>query len=185
MGGDWTVEARLTLPNGDVAVESFEFAILSEAADADTMDMDHSALPGESSAAYLRIRNRGESDITLVSASTTAAAEVAFHRTVVEGDKMRMEALDDLRIAVGETVVLAPGGLHIMLSGLSGDLTPETTLTLRLEEESGAIYELEIPVMNMLMSELDDAVAIGDLVFSQRWARPAQAGRKHPVTPAG
>ena len=181
MGGGWIVEARLTLPNGDVAVETFEFEILSQAAEA---DMNHSAMPGESSAVYLRIRNGGDSDVTIVSASTAAAAEVAFHRTVVAGEMARMEAIDNLRIAAGETLELAPGGRHIMLSGLAADLAPESALTLRLESESGEVYELEIPVLNMLMSELDDAVEMGDLVFSQRWARPAQAGMNQPETPA-
>ena len=173
MGGGWIVEARLTLPNGDVAVDTFEFEILSQAAEA---DMDHSAMPGESSAVYLRVRNRGDSDAAIVSASTAAAAEVAFHRTVVEGEMARMEAVDNLRIPAGETVDLAPGGRHIMLSGLAADLEPGSALTLRLESESGATYDLDFSVLNMLMGELDDAVEMDDLVFSQRWARPAQAG---------
>lgn len=185
MGGGWIVEARLTLPNGDVATETFEFEILSEATDAGAMDMDHSAMPGESSAAYLRIENRGDSDVTLVSASSAAAAEVAFHRTLVEGDRARMEALDSLVIATGETVDLAPGGLHIMLSGLTADLPPGSELTLRLQSDSGEVYEVAFGVMNMLMGELDDALLIGDLVFSQRWARPAQAGMNRRATPAG
>lgn len=181
MGGGWMVEARLTLPNGDVAVETFEFEILSQAAEADMNhgdmpDMDHGAMPGESSAVYLRIRNRGDGDVTIVSASTAAAAEVAFHRTALAGEMARMKAVDSLRIPAGDTLDLAPGGLHIMLSGLAADLPPESALTLRLESESGEVYELEIPVMNMRMSELDDAVEIGDLVFSQRWARPARTG---------
>lgn len=173
MGGGWMVEARLTLPNGDVALETFEFEILSEATEA---DMDHSAMPGESSAVYLRIRNRGDSDVTIVSASSAAAAELAFHRTAVEDDMARMEALDSLRIPAGETVDLAPGGTHIMLTGLTADLPPQSVLALRLERDTGEVYDLDFSVMNMLMSELDDAIAIGDLVFSNRWARPARAG---------
>ncbi len=173
MGGGWIVEARLTLPNGEVAVDTFEFEILSQAAEA---DMDHGHMPGESSAVYLSIRNRGDSDVTIVSASTSAAAEAAFHRTVVDGEMARMEAVDNLRIPAGGTVDLAPGGRHIMLSGLAADLEPGSALTLRLESESGATYDLDFSVLNMLMGELDDAVEMDDLVFSQRWARPAQAG---------
>lgn len=176
MGGRWIVEASLTLPNGEIAVETFHFEILSQATEADMMDMDHDAMPGESSAVYLRIRNRGESDVTIVTVDSVAAAEVAFHRTVLEGDIARMEAVDSLRIPAGETVDLSPGGLHIMLTGLTADLPPQSALTLRLQSDSGESYDLDVPVMNMLTSEPDDAVALGDLVFSQRWARPAQAG---------
>ena len=173
MGGSWIVEARLTLPNGEVALETFEFEILSEATEADTIELEHGAMAG--SAVYLRIQNRGASDMTIVSADSAAAAGNAFHRTVVEDDMARMEAVDSLLIPAGETLDLTPGGLHIMLTGLTADLAPESALALRLECDSGEVYELEIPVMNMLMSELDDAVAFGDLVFSNRWARPAQA----------
>ena len=194
MGGSWTVEATLTLPNDDVASETFAFEILNEAtaadmADmADLADMDHSAIPG--SALYLRIYNRGDSDQTLVSASSAAANEVAIHRTVAENDMARMEAVDSIFIPAGETVDLSPGGMHIMLTGLTADLPPGHALMLRLQSDAGETYELEVPVMNMLMSELDDAVAIGDLVFSQRWARPARAGAmahadmNMPATPA-
>lgn len=186
MGGGWIVEATLTLPNGDVAVEIFQFEILSEAADADMMDMDHDAMAGESSAVYLRIQNNGDSAVTIVAASSDTAAAAALHRTVTQDDMARMEAVDSLRIPAGETLDLAPGGAHIMLSGLTADLPPDSALTLRLESESGDTYDLDIPVMNMLMSEPDDAVEIGDLVFSQRWARPAQAGGMDMrATPAG
>ncbi len=191
MGGSWIVEATLTLPNDDVASETFSFEILNEAtaADmADMADMDHSAIPG--SALYLRIHNRGDSDQTLVAASSAAANEVAIHRTVAENDMARMEAVDSIFIPAGETVDLSPGGMHIMLTGLTADLPPGHALMLRLQSDAGESYELEVPVMNMLMSELDDAVAIGDLVFSQRWARPARAGAmahadmNMPATPA-
>ena len=185
MGGSWIVEAALTLPNGDVAVETFNFEILTEAMEADAADMDHGEMPGESSAAYLRIHNRGESDITLVSASSAAAEMVAFHRTVLADDMARMEAFDSLLIPAGEMVKLEPSGMHLMLTGLHADLLPESELALRLERDSGEVYELDIPVMNMVMSESEDAVAIGDLVFSNRWAWPARAGMTMRTTPAG
>ena len=193
MGGGWIVDATLTLPNGDVALETFEFEILSEATAADQHEMDHSDMsdmdhgdtPGEASAVYLRIHNRGEDDMTIVSAESAAAAAAEFHRTVVEDDMARMEAMDSLLIPAGETVELTPGGLHIMLTGLHDHLPPESELALRLACDTGAVYDLDFSVMNMLMGELDDAVAIGDLVFSQRWARPARAaGMDMPATPA-
>jgi len=40
---------------------------------------------------------------------------------------MRMRAVDGgLAIAAGDSVTLAPGGLHIMLMGLTTDLAPDT-----------------------------------------------------------
>ncbi len=177
MGGAWIVEARLTLPNGDVAFESFQFEILSEAPADDMMAMDHGELPGESSALYLRIHNRGQSDATLVAASSPAAREVAFHRTVTGDGMARMKAVESLHIPAGKTLELAPGGLHIMLTSLTTDLLPDSAMTLRLAGESGETYDLDIRILDMPMGDLDDAFEIGDLVFSNRWARPASAGR--------
>ncbi len=173
MGGGWIVEASLALENGEVAVETFRYEVLTEAGED---EMNHSEMRGESSAAYMRISNRGETDMTIVAASSAAIEHVEFHRAIVENDIARMEKLNGLVIPAGETVELMPGGAHIMLKGLKADLLPQGQLALQLECESGAVYDLEISVLDMPMSEPDDAVEIGDLVFSNRWARPAKAG---------
>lgn len=181
MGGSWIVEASLTLENGDVAKETFQYEILTEAkangaVGMDHGEMDHSQMSGESSAVYMRIANGGETDVTIVSAKSAAAARIEFHRTIIEDDIARMETLPNLRIPAGETVALEPGGAHIMLMALKADLLPEGQFTLQLTCDAGAVYNLDITVADMLMNDLDDAVAIGDLVFSNRWARPARKG---------
>ena len=191
MGGSWIVEAALTLPNGEVARQTFNVEILTEAdgmTDMDHSDMDqaggmsemeHADRAGETSAVYMRIYNRGEADITLVAAASSAAASAEFHQTVIENDMARMEALNGLLIPAGETLELAPGGAHIMLMDLQSDLLPESQMPLRLTCDSGEVYELAVSVLPMRRDELGDAVAIGDLVFENRWARPASAGMRH------
>ncbi len=179
MAGGWIVEASLTLPNGEIASETFSFEILSESSEDEMNKMDHSGMKqpaGETSAVYLRITNRGATDQVIVSAESAAAAHIAFHRTVVENEIARMEALDSLVIPAGETLELRPGGTHIMLSGLNQDLAPESNFSLQLKCGSGEVYDLDFHVADMVMSDLDDAVEFGDLVFSNRWARPARAG---------
>lgn len=179
MAGSWIIEASLTLPNGELATETFSLEILSESTEGEMNGMDHSDMnhsSGGTSAVYLRITNRGATDQVIVSAESAAAEHIAFHRTVVENEIARMEALDALVIPAGETLELRPGGAHIMLSGLSEDLTPENKFSLQLLCDSGEVYELDIRIANMPMSDRDDAVIFGDLVFSNRWARPAEAG---------
>ena len=178
MGGGWIVEASLTLANGDVASQTFHYEILTEAGDDDLADMgmDHARMPGESSAVYMRITNRGDKDISIVSAESAAAEHIDFHRTIVENDTARMEALDTLFIPAGETLELRPGGAHIMLTGLTSDLLQESQFALQLTCNTGATYDLDISIADMLMTELDDTLEMGDLVFSNRWARPARAG---------
>lgn len=187
MAGGWIVEASLTLPNGDIAVETFSFEILAEAGADDMSDMDHSGMgnpPGETSAVYMRIRNRGATDHIIVSAESAAAEQIDFHRTVVENDIARMDALDALVIPAGETLELRPGGAHIMLSRLTEDLGLDSEFSLELKCSTGELYTLDISIANMPPSESADAVSYGDLVFSNRWARPASAdGTAHADMP--
>ena len=136
----------------------------------------NSARDGESSAVYMQITNRGDTDITILSASSAAAKRVELHRTIIENDIARMEAQNGLVIPAGETVELGPAGAHIMLMALTADLVPNNQFALQLICDSGETYNLDISVVDMRMNDLDDAVQIGDLVFSNRWARPAQAG---------
>ena len=124
----------------------------------------------------MTISNQGDSDITIIALESAAAGRVAFHQTIVTDDIARMEALDALTVPAGETVELRPGGIHIMLTDLTADLAPASQLHLQLICDKGELYDLEISVQDMLMGELDDAVDIGGLVFSNRWARPARAG---------
>ena len=196
--GSWVVEASLTLANGTIASETFRYQILAETDEADMADMDHSEIwrvwimtkcqrggdasldqapaSGETSAIYMRISNRSENDITITSATSAAAEHIAFHESTVESDMARMVALDGLHIPAGETIELAPGGVHIMLTRLTADLLPDSRIGLQLHCDNGEVYDLDISVIDMLMSELQDEVEIGNLVFGNRWARPARAG---------
>ena len=80
-----------------------------------------------SSAAYLKITNNGVSDDRLIAAKATIAQRVEIHSMEMDNGVMRMRAVDGgLAIAAGDSVTLAPGGLHIMLMGLTTDLAPDT-----------------------------------------------------------
>ncbi len=80
-----------------------------------------------SSAAYLKITNNGVSDDRLIAAKATIAQRVEIHSMEMDQGVMRMRAVDGgLAIAAGDSVTLAPGGLHIMLIGLTTDLAPDS-----------------------------------------------------------
>ena len=80
-----------------------------------------------SSAAYLKITNNGVSDDRLIAVKAAIAQRVEIHSMEMDNGVMRMRAVDGgLAIAAGESVTLAPGGLHIMLMGLTTDLAPDT-----------------------------------------------------------
>lgn len=66
-------------------------------------------------AGYLSIRNRGRQDDRLLAVESTAARRVEIHQSRTDGGVMRMRLLaDGLPIPAGQTVILAPGGSHLM-----------------------------------------------------------------------
>ncbi len=79
-----------------------------------------SALGGNPvTAAYVTIRNEGSGPDRLVSASCTCATTASLHAMVMQaGDMVMAEPKDGFPVAPGQTLVFAPGGNHIMLSGL-------------------------------------------------------------------
>jgi hypothetical protein len=70
---------------------------------------------------FVTLHNMGATDDTLIAAriSPDVAAKVELHTMEMDGDVMRMfEVEGGIPVPAGETVMLAPGGLHIMLMGL-------------------------------------------------------------------
>ena len=68
-------------------------------------------------------------DDRLIAAQAAIAQRVEIHSMEMDGGVMRMRAVDGgLAIAAGDSVTLAPGGLHIMLMGLTTDLAPVASM---------------------------------------------------------
>ncbi len=174
MGGSWTVEASLALSADEVARQVFRFDIASPSAEHDMAHDGHEA--GASSAAYMRVANRGSDDIVLVSAASAAAAAVEFHETRVVDGVASMKRLDELVVPGKGEIELAPGGTHLMLMNLTADLQLDDNFVLELTDSAEQLYRIEFRVSEAPSSDLVDAVTLGDLVFNNRWARPASAG---------
>ena len=95
------------------------------------------------SAAYMKITNNGVSDDRLIAAKTAIAQRAEIHSMELDHGVMRMQAVDGgLTIAAGDSVALAPGGLHIMLLGLTTDLAPGSQHEITLIFEKAGDIEL-------------------------------------------
>ena len=89
--------------------------------------------PGQSAAVYLTLANTGAGDDRLVAADSPAADSASLHSSSSSGGVARMRALPDgLDLAAGDRLELAPGGTHIMLTGLKRPLAAGRTVELRL-----------------------------------------------------
>ena len=97
-------------------------------------------------AVYMRIENRSGRDDTLLGAASPIAERAAVHEHVREGDMMRMRPAGPLALPAGEVIVLAPGGLHVMLFGLREPLRAGRTYPLTLELEHAGSVEVRVTV---------------------------------------
>lgn len=66
-------------------------------------------------AAYLDLVNEGPAAAVVEGAQSPDFARIEMHGTIQSQGTARMEAQPDLRVDGGATLVLAPGGLHLML----------------------------------------------------------------------
>lgn len=97
-------------------------------------------------AAYFKIMNEGDDD-RLISASTPMAARVELHTHEMTADVMRMrEVPGGIELPEGETVVFKPGGLHVMLLGLTAPLVEGESFPLTLTFEQAGTVEVVVMV---------------------------------------
>lgn len=104
--------------------------------------------PGaQAGAVYLTLVGDDAPD-RLLGGSTPAARELEIHTHVHADGMMRMEQLPSLEIGAGETVVLKPHGLHLMLIGLKSPLVAGDEISVTLDFERAGAMELTVPVQD-------------------------------------
>lgn len=98
------------------------------------------------SAIYMTLVNGGDRPQKLVAVRTPVAKAVELHETRIEGQVARMRPVEGVEIPPHGRVQLAPGGLHVMLIGLTRDLKPgdHFPATLRFEDGSEVAVEVEV-----------------------------------------
>lgn len=109
------------------------------------------AMPaGEMTAIFATLRNSTSEDITLVSAESAAAESTELHEMVMEDGSMVMrERPEGITVPAGEEVRLEPGGLHVMLIGLTADVEPGAEVTATLNTEDGEQIQITAVARDM------------------------------------
>jgi copper(I)-binding protein len=80
---------------------------------------------------YLTLLDRGSADM-LTGASTPVADMAMLHESYEEGGVAKMRMVEGVALPAGKPVRLAPGGKHLMLTGLKQALKPGETFPLTL-----------------------------------------------------
>ena len=97
-------------------------------------------------AGYLTIHNPRSRAVSIVALRSEAFASVEIHQTRMQDGMMRMDPVPNLTIAPGETVQLAPGGLHLMLMQPAQPTRPGEIHRITIEFDDGSMQTLELTV---------------------------------------
>lgn len=66
-------------------------------------------------AGYATLKNTSDEPIVILTVQSDVYRMASLHQTVIQEGVSRMRELHRLKIAPGETLQLAPGGMHLML----------------------------------------------------------------------
>jgi periplasmic copper chaperone A len=97
-------------------------------------------------AVYLTLTNAGASADRLRAAATDVAERSELHLHSLQSDVMTMTRVDCLVIPAGVTIAMAPGGLHVMLSGLAAPLKAGDRFPLRLKFDNAGEVVVTVSV---------------------------------------
>ena len=104
------------------------------------------------SGAFLQIENKGKSDDALLSASSPAAERVEIHSMTMEGDVMKMRAVERIDLKAGDKLTMQPGqGYHLMLMGLKKPLKAGEKIPVTLEFREAGKLKISVDVVEMGM----------------------------------
>lgn len=111
-------------------------------------------------AGFLTLTNEGNVDDRLVSVAAPGVDTVELHTMAMQDGVMKMRRLDDgIPVPAGETVDLAPGGLHIMFIGLEQRFEQGTVVPVTLTFETAGSVAVDLPVGPIGAASFDEATA--------------------------
>ena len=103
---------------------------------------------------YVVITNKGTTPDRLVAAESNASQKVEIHEMKMDGNVMRMRELaGGLEIPAGGSVMLKPGGYHIMFMDLKGPLSKGSEVPVTLVFEKAGKIDVKFNVQDMGAAE--------------------------------
>ncbi len=101
---------------------------------------------GMVTALYFSLVNTEAAPVTLTGASSPLAEAVSLHETHEMSGMVHMMALDSAFVAAGDSVVLAEGGKHLMVTALHRKLVAGDTLPVTLTFAGGRTLEIKAAI---------------------------------------
>lgn len=102
---------------------------------------------GTVTAAYFTLINGTANPVTFTEASSPIAASVSLHQTMDMGGMVHMMPLDSAQVLTsGDSLVLAEGAKHLMVSGLTRGLAAGDSLPITLKFADGSTMQVRAAV---------------------------------------
>lgn len=105
------------------------------------------------SAAFMVLHNNDMDDHKIISATSPAAKTVELHTHSHENGMMKMRQVPNINIPAGGDALLKPGSFHIMLIGLTQDLSADKPVSVTLKFEDGSEKLLSLPVKSPMSNQ--------------------------------
>ena len=107
-------------------------------------------MPGRTvTAGYISIQNQSPQMQELVAASSPAFQRIELHTHIEQNGMMRMVEVESIELEPGATLLMQPGGLHLMLFEPQQPLALGEMVPIQLRFASGSVLQLTLPVTAM------------------------------------
>lgn len=122
---------------------------------ADSLSVDNAyireMIPGQDVAAgFLRLRNRSNEPVKIVSASSNCCERVEFHTHRHDGGMMRMEQRPYIVVAAQNEFLFSPGIDHLMFINAGERLQAGDVVVLELHTENNETLVIDVPVRKLV-----------------------------------
>lgn len=103
-------------------------------------------LPDRPMAAYVAIANDGDVPDRLVGVSAPGFTAAEIHESRMQGTTMTMQRVRAIELPAHDTLVLEPGGFHIMLFGAEHRFKPGESFPMILQFETAGAVRVDVMV---------------------------------------
>ena len=107
-------------------------------------------------AAYLEIRNSSGKPQILTGVSSSAFGQIEIHQSVIHDNIAHMEQLKELTIPPHASLVLKPGGSHLMLMDAKKPLTAGDQIPMTLNFSNGKKIKFTAIVRSDQTEDIED-----------------------------
>ena len=100
-------------------------------------------------AVYLSIRNDTNAGDRILASQTEVARHAKLHNHIMAGGVMKMRPVATIDVPAHGMVMMRPGGLHVMLTGLKHPLVNGETLPLTVFFEQAGAVNVQVKIMSI------------------------------------